>query len=331
MSSLDEQVDEAQAALDRAAEERFAGFVHDANDLDDIPEPVPLIDGLLDAGTVAVLAGKFGTYKTFLALAWSASLATGQPWATFCPREPAPVIYVAAEGAASVRRRLAAWRKFHGDIPPGMLTVVSRPVRLTVPDDVTWVRELVDMTEARLVVFDTLHRCAPGAEENSSTEMGRVHDEAAALRDETGCTVLLVHHTGHAGERSRGTSSIEDDADTAYVVKLAGDDEDRSAANPRVLRNRKQKDRELVEPQVLTFTYVPEVNSGVVDVALLTTAEEAGEDRIAALVRAADAADIPWNLASRPLYKALNGCGKQVSVREAEQVAKLRKARGGKK
>lgn len=50
------------------------------SDLLKLPDPEPLIDGTLDQGTVALLYGKWGTLKSFIAYDWAASIATGRPW-----------------------------------------------------------------------------------------------------------------------------------------------------------------------------------------------------------------------------------------------------------
>lgn len=229
--------------------------VHDSNDLDTIKPPTPLITGLLDVDTVAVLAGKFGSYKTFVALAWAAGLATGTGWGPFTVPEPQRVLYVAAEGASGVRARLGAWTERHRPIPRGALQVIPHAVRLD--------RDVDALIEAAagcgLIVLDTLHKMAPGAEEQSSKEMGMVLAIIDRLRRETGATILLIHHTGHAGERSRGSSAIEDDIDASWVITL--DSEDRRTA-VRTLAHRKVKDGELQESRKLEFQ--PLAGSGVV-------------------------------------------------------------------
>ena len=48
--------------------------------LRDLPDPKPLIDNVLDQGTTALLYGKWGTAKTFVALDWAASVATRRKW-----------------------------------------------------------------------------------------------------------------------------------------------------------------------------------------------------------------------------------------------------------
>jgi hypothetical protein len=63
-----------------------------------LPDPEPLINNVLDQGTTALLYGRWGTAKTFIALDWAASVATGRPWQgrkTVQRRG----LYVVAEGA----------------------------------------------------------------------------------------------------------------------------------------------------------------------------------------------------------------------------------------
>lgn len=225
------------APADATALERLASADYDVNDLDQVPRPEPLITGILDARTLAMVSGKFGTYKSFLLLSWAAHLATGQAWAGHEVPEPMPVVYVAAEGVAGFQGRMLAWRKRFGEIPRGMLSVIGRPVRLNAAEDLDWLQERIGRARARLVLFDTLHRCAPGVEENSAKEMGAVVEAVDSLKANTGATMLFAHHTGHAGQRARGSSVNEDSVDTAFVVKLGtnGETEDpepEHAANP---------------------------------------------------------------------------------------------------
>lgn len=237
---------------------------YDVNDLDAIPMPTPLISGVIDADTVAILSGKFGTYKSFMAMAWGASLATGQDWCGHSVPKAVPVIYVAAEGASGVRRRMAAWSRKHGQISRGMFIVVPMRVALAKPESVRKLDALIKKYESGLVILDTLHKMAPGMEETSK-DAGEALSIIDQLRQRNAATFLLVHHTGHAGKRSRGSSSIEDDVDTSWVIELGGDGEDRSAANPRILVHRKSKEEELSEPLNLRIVQVEDTGSCYVE------------------------------------------------------------------
>jgi hypothetical protein len=68
------------------------------DDLKALPNPEPLIEGTLDRGTTALLYGPWGSGKTFIALDWAASVATGRKWQGR-PARKLRVLYIAAEGA----------------------------------------------------------------------------------------------------------------------------------------------------------------------------------------------------------------------------------------
>lgn len=240
--------------------------VLDSAELDGLPDPDPLIHGLLDRGSVALLAGKFGTYKSFLALDWACHVATGRAWAGHDVDEAVPVVYIAAEGQVGIKRRVRGWRDKHldgGQLPPGALTVIPQRVVLETDRDgkaTAHLRELVEIVRhlgAGLVVFDTLSKSRSSrTDENSNSDNAALMSLVIELVKATGATVLLVAHTGYSGEHTRGGSSQEDDADTVFVVRFEDPkSEDRSPENRRVLHHRKSKDGVLSPPLVL----VPEV------------------------------------------------------------------------
>lgn len=226
--------------------------VFDRDRLDTIEPPTPLIEGVLDVATLAMIAGKFGTYKSFVSLAWACSIATETPWFGHEVVTGGSVLYIAAEGASGLRKRVRAWEVAHlgGDrVPADRLHVYNGTVNLADKWQVETLGSIIDGivttgVPLALLVVDTLHKCAPGLDEQSSKDMSIPMHAAATLRERFGATVLLNHHTGHNGERSRGSSALEDDIDTSWVIRLDGDPEDRSPANQRVLVHRKTKDSE---------------------------------------------------------------------------------------
>lgn len=236
----------APEKLERPAKERLQ--LVDWTQLKSLPRPVPLMEGILDVATVGMLAGKFGTYKTFLALSWAAHIATGREWNGHKVPEARPVIYVYAEGAAGAMDRAAAWEERYGPMPAGQMLFIPRPVRIPSDEDMLFLSEAVRETGAGLIVFDTLRKSATGADLDTIKDVGPILDRVASLRDDHGVAALLIHHTGHQGERARGSSGLEDDIDSSFVITLDGDQEDRSPSNKRVLKHRKSKDGALSAP-----------------------------------------------------------------------------------
>lgn len=215
--------------------------------LDQLPPVEALLDDMINKSSITWLSGKFGTYKTFLALAWACCIATGRDWHGHQVRDPGTVIYVAAEGHRGLHGRAQAWeRAFNDGELTRRLIVTPRGLDPRDPQDMAKLTRRILSTDAKLVIFDTLHRCAPGLDENSSSEqgLGSVIKGLQRVKDQTDCSIMMLAHTGHSGERARGTSAQEDDADDAYVIQLAGDPEDRSPQNPRVLIRRKSKEGE---------------------------------------------------------------------------------------
>jgi AAA domain/Bifunctional DNA primase/polymerase, N-terminal len=227
-------------------------------DLDDIEPPAMLMSSLIPDESVGFLAGRSGAYKSFLAVSWACSIATGIPWLRrpeFTVMRPSRTLYVAAEGRAGAAGRIRAWEASTGVSRRGALDLYGRPVHL---NDVGAAEELAEVIRGRgyrFLVVDTLRRSMPGTEENSATEFGIVFEAVARLRDEYGCGVLLVDHTGHdSNGRNRGTSAKGDDAD--YVLSASYEGPSRDSGVQRTLTVTKLKDEESAGAWPITLSHV---------------------------------------------------------------------------
>jgi AAA domain-containing protein/bifunctional DNA primase/polymerase-like protein len=309
---------------DPAGEDPEPGPWFDWTDLSLIPPPEPMIEGVLDHRTMVMMAGKFGTYKTFLALDWAACLATGTPWAGHAVPEALPVVYVAAEGVGSFDRRLGAWGAGHEvrQRKRGMLTIHHGPVQLMKNDAMSGLVATIKEREARLVVVDTFSRCATGVEENDATAIAAALERLFLLRDVLGVTVLVLHHTGHQGLRSRGSSVLDDNADASWVIKLNGENnEDRGPDNPRTLEHRKSKDGELLPAAPMALVPVPEARSAYLSFDPMNSpsrrldAERAG--RIAELVSELTAKGVDKGQSMAKMAAMIGRSSKEREVQEA--------------
>ena len=78
------------------------------SDLASMPAPQWVVGGLLDLDSLALMYGRRGGYKSFLAVDMIASVAGGALWHGRSV-EHAPAVYVVAEGAAGLGQRYASW------------------------------------------------------------------------------------------------------------------------------------------------------------------------------------------------------------------------------
>jgi hypothetical protein len=228
------------------------------SDLAKLPKPSPLIADTIDLNTLIVLAGTFGTFKSFIVLDWLACIATGKPWQG---REvtQGKVLYVAGEGVYGIHDRLHSWEKGWGRrISDEDFFVIRQSMKLHRPSDQALMRQLVQEIQPKLVVFDTLSRTAVGLEENSATDMGLLMDDALRLMSSVdNMSVLFVHHTGKDKKTIRGSSVLEANVDTVYLSE--GDEAGVS------LTRIKRKDGVTHDLSRLKFRQIEGTSSGVME------------------------------------------------------------------
>jgi hypothetical protein len=88
---------------------------------------------------------------------------------------------------------------------------------------------------ADIIVVDTYAQVTPGANENTSEDMGKALRHCALIHEATGALVILVHHAGKDTSRgARGWSGNRAAADFEIEVLITDDG--------RMARVRKQKD-----------------------------------------------------------------------------------------
>jgi hypothetical protein len=203
--------------------DKLAGQLLTAGQLVTMPPPRWLIDDLLGASTLAVLYGKPGSGKSFLALDWALCVAAGMPWNGREVRS-GTVLYVAAEGVGGLGIRVRAWTETFRVNLDKIDCIRFFPTAINLLDPARR-QGLVEMSlalEPTFVIIDTLARSMVGGDENSTRDVGLAIDAADHVKTVTGATVLVVHHTSKGGETYRGSSSIEGAADTMILVEAEG-------------------------------------------------------------------------------------------------------------
>lgn len=188
---------------------------------DDVRE---IVEGLLTAGGMSMMFGESNSGKSYLATHLAFCVCLGLPFLGRRVNRGA-VIYIAGEGAKSIRRRGRAWQKHHGT-QLGPFGLIPAPLNLMDPSPD--VEDLVDLVPAKqaeigesvaLIIVDTVARAMGGGNENASEDMARLVSAGDRIRQETGAHILFVHHSGKDVARgARGHSSLKAALDTELEV-----------------------------------------------------------------------------------------------------------------
>jgi len=169
------------------------------------------IKDILPANSFCALYGHPGSYKSFAAFYLACCIAGGLE-AFGKPSVQGPVVYIALEGGAGLKRRRDALKRsmnLPDDLP---LYFIKSQLNLgsTLEDRDALVAEIVRIgVKPSLVIIDTFARATPGLEENSAKDVGSAITIMSSLQDDLGCGVLIIHHSGKDQARGmRGSSAL---------------------------------------------------------------------------------------------------------------------------
>jgi hypothetical protein len=196
-------------------------------DLQDVPVRW-LVQDILPAASFSAIYGRPGSYKSFVALHMAACVASGVE----CFGKPVaggPVIYVAGEGGAGLKRRrdalLKHW-KLAEDLP--IYFVKSQLNMRTSLEDYDALCAAIDSLCVKpvLVIFDTFARIFAGGEENSAKDVGETIVILGAIQERYETAVAIIHHAGKDESRGmRGSSALLGAVDTELeCVKVSVED-----------------------------------------------------------------------------------------------------------
>ena len=213
-----------------------------------------LVKDLLSAGSLFVIYGESGSGKTFFVLDLLLTAARGALWRGRRCRKGL-VVYVALEGARSVRDRVAAYRIANPDVHGGLpFVIISEAVDFLDHESVSILIDTIRAAETEcgekvsLVCVDTFARAVAGGDENSAMDVGLAVAGADRIRTETGACVGFVHHCGKDSSKgARGSSALRAAVDTEILIENANGE--RCAVV--------SKQRDLESGQRLPFELVP--------------------------------------------------------------------------
>jgi hypothetical protein len=215
-------------ATPAAANDRYAGREYDFAELIAGAELEPpwRAKPLAADGHLTVLAARGGDGKTWLGFAMAAGVAYGTNLAGLECTQGNALLFDAENGRWVLGSRLKALEE---GLPPDRVSIHNAEgLRLTDPEDLTWMASVIRAKQAHLVIIDALRPMAPDAEENSADDMAPVVIATKQLARDTGAATVLLHHRGNDDARDfRGSTTIRDQTDILYVLERLDKDPER--------------------------------------------------------------------------------------------------------
>jgi hypothetical protein len=185
-------------------------------------------DMFLEEGTAGALIGEMEAGKTFVAVDFALSVATGTPWHDRAVTQGS-VLYIAGEGRKGVLRRVLGWAKFH-HVDRSLIPFYVPDYSINLSDGKMMntvrlaLKEIVKKAgKPKLIIVDTWATCL-GADENSTADTMAGLSALRSLADPYGSAVLILHHVGHGDKtRGRGSSSLPSNMDMIHIVEKGRD------------------------------------------------------------------------------------------------------------
>lgn len=189
------------------------------DELDNLPEPSWLVEGLVPADSFVTLFGAPGSTKSMWALDVSLSIAAGRK---FHHREVSrgKVMYFIGEGLRGIRWRIQAWKAAHPDhdeerLQENLILIPQAPKLLEPYEQKMLLSTVEDEENLKLIVVDTWARSLAGGDENSAGDTTTGIELLESVRKATGATPMVIHHTGADGQRERGSTALRGSTDAS--------------------------------------------------------------------------------------------------------------------
>jgi AAA domain-containing protein len=181
-----------------------------------------IVKGVVPRTGFGILYGSSGSFKSFFAVHLGHYIAAGWRWVNRRVWK-VPVVYICAEGAGGIEKRIRGFVSSHPDFPEdAKFCVVKGAPDLGSQKSVDY-DQLIKTIHATcgnpgLIVIDTLAQCLGGADENGSGVTSFIRN-AQNLARRFDCFVLAIHHVGwSADKRPRGHSSLNGAVDLQILT-----------------------------------------------------------------------------------------------------------------
>ncbi len=212
-----------------SAEDAGKPFLMTENDIFDMPDPMPLVKGMLMERENTCLVAPPKSGKTYLALDIALSIAAGvRVLESLLVCRQGPVVYLTAEGKMGFKRRILAWRQSRGITPDIELPFYFKGAVPMTAAGAAEAKRYVDgirsqVGEPVLVVIDTMARSLGSMDENAASSAAAYLNLTEAIRAGLDTTLLTLAHASDkpgAALQIRGSSGFGAGFDSVWTLRM---------------------------------------------------------------------------------------------------------------
>jgi hypothetical protein len=180
-----------------------------------------LIPGVLAAGQPGGIFGAFKTLKTSITADLLISLASGTPFlGRFSVTEPGRTLFLSGESGLaalqSIARRISAARGINLETLDNFELCPKLP-NLDSSADVQALGRILRKKQPICLAIDPAYLAIRGEDARNLFSMGSLLRPLAELCDETGCTILIVHHCKRSRVRPGDPATLDDIAWSGFA------------------------------------------------------------------------------------------------------------------
>jgi hypothetical protein len=182
---------------------------------EDLPPAEWLIDELVEANTVGGLLGQYKAGKSLSGLQMCFAVSTGGMFLGRKVNKPGATVFVEYEGTRKrLQERYNGMAAKHGALVGGGPSIVHRPpFKIDTDEGVEFLRAIC--AGKVLCVIGPVSKAATILRENEPTEWQALSERIQRVVDETGCTIILVHHTRKPNAQYGPPKKVDDYFNTA--------------------------------------------------------------------------------------------------------------------
>ena len=209
------------------------------------PEPIPWrVDRFVADGTLTLLCGRAGSFKTWVGLGMAVAVTRGEPFAGI-PTEQGSAALVDFEMGPRMYKRRGHRVKLDGS---GIRYINAAGLNLAHGPDLEWIAEQLD--DINYVFIDSLKRGTPTLTENDNDEQAAVVAALGTVARNLDTAVTLSHHQGRDPNKwFRGATAMQDQTDALFGLLPVGDDDDDSPLRRLSCRSQWGKMRDDEDPE----------------------------------------------------------------------------------